>query len=295
MSLSAERIAIANRAICSTFERTSIAWQALPHWDVGDPAQANVRSDTVLTFATMPPAPPNVPPLPAGPLGAGPLQIVQAAVPFQLTLAQASASASDALLAAVIPRAAELAQQFDAAVLPLLGNPAAGLAAPRAAVWFPVLAPGGAIPALLAQLIGGREALEDSGYRAPACLIASTPHFADLAQWVGSNVATEGLLVGANANSLYRSTALTALVLPVPPAAPGPARNFMIMIGRRQEIAHGEAAKASAGEEAIDIAVSVAPSLEVVGDNAAGTLDLAVRIAYAVRFKDERAVVVFHT
>ena len=292
MSLSADRIANANRAICSTFEQTSIAWQAIPHWDVGDPGQVNIRSDTVVTFAGMPAAPAN-PPLPPGPLGTPPVPIAQAIVPFQVTLAQASASTADALLAAAIPRAAELAQQFDGAVLPALAAPAAGLVAPRAGLWFPPLAapvppPAGAgnAPVFLTALINGRQVLEDSGYRAPSCLIAGTPYFVNLAQWVGSNVATEGLLVGANANSLFRSSALTL----------GGAANadYMIMIGRRQEILHGEAATASAGEEAVDIAVSVPPSIEVVGDNVAGTLDLAVRIRYAVRFKDQRAVVVFH-
>src|SRR5690349_4349946 len=120
MSLSAERIAIANRAIASTFERTSIAWQAIPHWDIGDPAQINVRSDSTATLAAVPAAPPipPIPPLPAGPLGGPAIPIAQAAVPFQLTLAQASAPTADALLAAAISRAAQLAQQFDAAVLP---------------------------------------------------------------------------------------------------------------------------------------------------------------------------------
>src|SRR5262245_29328184 len=33
MYLSAERIAAANRAIQETFEQTSVAWQAIPHWD----------------------------------------------------------------------------------------------------------------------------------------------------------------------------------------------------------------------------------------------------------------------
>jgi hypothetical protein len=299
MSLSPERIAIANRAICSTFERTSIAWQAIPHWDVGDPAQVNVRSDAILTLAAMA-APPPVPPLPPGPLGAGRLPIARRAVPFQLSLAQASAPTPDALLAAVIPRAAELAQQFDGAVLPVLGDPAAVAGAAGgalAAAWFPLLAAPvpppvpAAAAGILYALINGRQTLEDAGYRAASCLIASTPYFVNLSQWVGSNVATEGLLVGANANSLFRASALTNLVLPLGGGAA--ARNFMLMIGRRQEIAHGEAARASAGEEAVDIAVSVSPSIEVVGDNGVGTVDLAVRIAFAVRFKDERAVIVF--
>ncbi|MGH4009212.1 MAG: hypothetical protein ACRDTH_13835, partial [Pseudonocardiaceae bacterium] len=228
----------------------------------------------------------------------GPIPLGLAAVQFQLTLAQASAATPDALLAAVVPRAAELAQQFDDAVLPVLVDPAAaaGAAGAAAAAWYPQLSapappPAEALPGapnaptILAALIGGRQLLEDGGYRAPSCLIASTAHFLDLVQWVGSNVATEGLLVGANANSLHRATPLNA-------AANRPHR--MIMIGRRLEIAHAAAATASAGEEAVDIAVSVPPSLEVIGDTAAGSVELAVRLRYATRFKDERAVVVFH-
>ena len=46
MYLNAERIAIANKAIHDTFEQTSVAWQAIPHWDTGDPAQTKVRSDS---------------------------------------------------------------------------------------------------------------------------------------------------------------------------------------------------------------------------------------------------------
>lgn len=37
MYLSAERLAVANRAVRETFEQTSVAWQAIPHWDTGDP------------------------------------------------------------------------------------------------------------------------------------------------------------------------------------------------------------------------------------------------------------------
>jgi hypothetical protein len=143
-------------------------------------------------------------------------------------------------------------------------------------------------PPALAALISARQVLEDSGYRAPACLIASTAHFNDLAQWVGSNVATEGLLVGANANSLHRATQLNAAPAAVP-ARP----HRMIMIGRARHIEHGCAASASPGEEPVDIAVSVPPSLEMVGENAAGLLEFAVRIRFATRFKDERGVVVF--
>ena len=47
MYLSAERLALANQTILETFEQTSVAWQAIPHWDTGDPSQTLVRSDDV--------------------------------------------------------------------------------------------------------------------------------------------------------------------------------------------------------------------------------------------------------
>jgi hypothetical protein len=65
----------------------------------------------------------------------------------------------------------------------------------------------------------------------------------------------------------------------------------MIMLGRRQRIAQGAAATASPGEEPVDLAVAVAPSLEVIGENADGAIELAVRIRYVLRIKDPRGVV----
>ena len=38
MYLNAERIAVLTRRFKTRFEQTSIAWQAIPHWDTGDPA-----------------------------------------------------------------------------------------------------------------------------------------------------------------------------------------------------------------------------------------------------------------
>ena len=46
MYLSAERLALANQTVQETFEQTSVAWQAIPHWDTGDPGQAKVRRTT---------------------------------------------------------------------------------------------------------------------------------------------------------------------------------------------------------------------------------------------------------
>ena len=48
------------------------------------------------------------------------------------------------------------------------------------------------------------------------------------------------------------------------------------------------AAEASPGEEPVDLAVSVLPSLEVVGETADGNIELSVRIRYATRIKDAR-------
>ena len=123
MSLSAERLAIANRAIQQTFEKASVAWQAIPHWETGDPGQALVRSDVVFAVAGAAAAPP-VPQLAAGPLGAAALPLTPLTVQFQMTLAQVTAATPDALLAAVLPRAVNLAQQFDGAVLGAAGRPA---------------------------------------------------------------------------------------------------------------------------------------------------------------------------
>ena len=45
MYLSAERIAVLDKAVQDTFEQSSVAWQAIPHWDTGDRGQLRVRSD----------------------------------------------------------------------------------------------------------------------------------------------------------------------------------------------------------------------------------------------------------
>lgn len=284
MSLSAERVALANCAIERTFGQASIAWQAIPHWDTGDPAQTKVRNDlaTTLTGPSLDDE---------EPLGAAPIDVTGTDVPFLITFAQATAATPDALLNAVMPRTVALAQRFDREILATLAAKAAAAAAAPASNWYPKLKvpadpdPTKVGPKILEALILGRALLEDSGYRAPSCLVASTKHFTDLSTWQGSNVVTEGLLVGGNANSLYRSSELDAA---------GGKPDRMLMIGRRQEIAHGRAATASPGEEPIDFAVAVGPSLEVVGENAADRIQLVVRIRYALRFKDERGVVVFN-
>jgi hypothetical protein len=65
----------------------------------------------------------------------------------------------------------------------------------------------------------------------------------------------------------------------------------MLLLGRRQRIAHGGAAAASCGEEPMDIAVSVPPSLEVVGETNNGDIEMAVRIRFVPRLTDKYGVV----
>ena len=55
----------------------------------------------------------------------------------------------------------------------------------------------------------------------------------------------------------------------------------MLLLGRRRRIAHGGAAGTSPGEEPVDLAISVPPSLEVIGETKAGNIELAVRIRFA--------------
>ena len=267
MSLSTERMAIANRAIRQTFEKSSIAWQAIPHWDTGDPGQVLVRNDVMPTQRRQG----------RRPLGGEPIRPRSRQVRFRVTLAQATAAAPDALLASVIPRTVRLASRFDRAVLRALRRPAAKAKKPR---WYRTLPAAAEEVVTLQELVEARAALEDQGYRAPSCLIAGTGYFTDLNRFIAANLLTTKLLTAASVNSVFRASQLDGR---------------MIMLGRRQEIAHGGGDSASAGEEPVDIAVCVPPSLEVIGENAAGQIEMAVRVRFATRVKDERGVVVFHT
>jgi hypothetical protein len=90
------------------------------------------------------------------------------------------------------------------------------------------------------------------------------------------------LLDAANINSLHRADK-------VDPASNTKTR--LVLLGRRQRIAHESAAEASPGEEPVDLAVSVLPSLEVVGEAPGGQIELSVRIRYATRIKDPDGLV----
>ena len=103
MYFSAERLALINQAVKETFEQSSVAWQAIPHWNTGDPSQTMVQSDVVN------PAPP--------PFS---LPLTLASVDFTVTVAQAIAPTPDEALALVIANTVTLATNFDNAVFPAL-------------------------------------------------------------------------------------------------------------------------------------------------------------------------------
>ena len=136
---------------------------------------------------------------------------------------------------------------------------------------------------ILAGLVDARMAVEDAGYLAPSCLFTDRLAFKILSSLVDGIPATEYLSPVPNINSLQRFQKLDDT------AATPKAR--LLLLGRRQRIAHGRAADASAGEEPVDLAVSVPPSLECVGDDATGNIEWAVRIRYALRIKDASGLV----
>lgn len=195
MYLSAERIAVANKVIKETFEQTSIAWQAIPHWDTGDPAQTKVRRDIAYAPRKDP-----------GPLGEDPVDIVTKAHYFYLTVAQAIAPTPDALLDAVIARTVYLAADVDGEVIELLlkkAHPAPSAIARLARPGNP-----GAVSIQLAKILDGlidaRARVENFGYRSPSCLLTNTAGLKALSQLDGGYSVRKALLESANVNSLYR-------------------------------------------------------------------------------------------
>jgi hypothetical protein len=257
MYLSAERMAIANRAVQETFEQTSIAWQAIPHWEIGDPGATRVRNDK-------PSAPSFIP-----------LVLLDRA--FQLTVVQADAPTPDLLLAEVMSETALLARAVDEAILPALRAAAPAPDLTIAATLLP--------QQILDQLIPARARVEDAGYRAPSCVLTNTPGLIKLSQLDGGYSVLDSLLAAANVNSLHRATMIDA-------NAAANKKVRIVFLGRRQRIAHGYAAEASPGEEPVDLAVSVLPSLEVIGPAANNRIDVAVRIRFATRIKDASGIVV---
>ncbi len=320
MYLSAERLAVANQAVQQTFEQSSVAWQAIPHWDTRDPAQTRVRSDNA-----------SARPIKMGPLGGNPLKIRSVTRPFYVTLAQATAQTPDALLAAVIARTVNLAAEVDRKVITKLFKNA--VPAPKS------IPAGKQLQDILNALIDARVHVEDAGYRAPSCLLVDTNGLKMLSKLTTKAVVAVGpLLDGASIDSWYRVDKLDKTTIAAedgkggPPAVGGegtgretPERpagtgagsepddtdqggdsidpsgprttqpddgsGRMLLLGRRQRIAQGGAAAVTSGEEPVDLAVSVPPSLEVVGETRQGYIELAIRIRFATRITDKSGVV----
>lgn len=201
MYLNAERLALANQTVKETFEQCSVAWQAIPHWDTGDPSQTTVPNDNV--------NPPN-----------NFLPLTSLPKPFEVTLAAAIAPTPDELLATVVYYTAKLAADFDAAVIPGL------LTATTPSQLVPGISPA----QLLTALIEARAKVEKGGYRAPSCLITDTIGVETLAASTIANgyAGTDVLLPPANINSLQRVDTL---------ATDPQVRGWLL--GRRQRIAPG--------------------------------------------------------
>jgi hypothetical protein len=258
MYLSADRLALANQTIKETFEQSSVAFQAFPNWDTRDPSQTMVRKDNVTgnpDYLTLQPL----------------------AQPFEVSLAEAIAPTHDAVIAKVIANTAILAASFDAIVIPAL----------HSGTISQVTGVNATDVVLHDKLIEARAVVETGGYRAESAIITNTIGLQALSQLNGGYSIMNSLLGPANVNSVYRVNTLE----PASPTAPTPILGYLV--GRRQRIPQGGASEASAGEEPVDIALSVPPSLEVVGDTANNTIKLIVRVTFATRVKDQGGLVAF--
>ncbi|HWF28855.1 MAG TPA: hypothetical protein VG327_10845 [Mycobacterium sp.] len=252
MYFSAEHLALANQAVCETFGQCSIVWQAIPHWATGDPGQISVPNGILATPGLIP--------------------VVTKDETVQLTLGQALAPTPDALLTGVMTATKVLAKDVDNDVLPNLYKGATSN-----------LTTAVTAQPLQDTLIKARATVEDAGYRAPSCVVTNTVGLTKLNQLVtGSSTSIYGqLITAANINSIYRSQ----------PLDPPDAKTRLVFIGRRQRIPQGAAPEASPGEEPVDLAVSLLPSLEVDGETNTGKIQLTVRIRYATRITDATGLV----
>jgi hypothetical protein len=290
MYLSAERIAVANKAVQDTFEQTSIAWQAIPHWDTGDPGQLRVRVEHTYQ------KPGSIKEGVAIPFLGESVELSAESVRFAVTVAQATAPTPDALLDAVIARTVTLAAQLDGTVIPELIDAETTKSSP------------GTVPLLLDALIDARAAVEKAGYRAPSCLLTDTAGLKALNQLQSGIFDLQSLLDAANINSLYRvdswgkgkakgkgqvkdeGQAKDEGQVKDENKAYDEKKGRLLLLGRRQRVAHGGAAAASPGEEPADLAVSVPPSLEIVGETNDGNIELAVRIRFAPRLTNKYGI-----
>lgn len=258
MYLSAERLALANQAVRETFEQSSVAWQAIPHWDTGDPSQTQVASDSLPASSALP--------------------IFPVPVPIEVTMADVLAPSPDALLTKVIAATVWLAAVVDYGVIGIIRSKTTATQAYNAAN----------TNAILTMLIKARATVEDYGYRAPSCIFVGTTELTELSTTLAAAgyPGTDLVLGPANINTLHR-----VQTLEFQPSKASPNQTRVIVVGRRQRIAQGQAANTTPGEEPVDLAISVPPSLEVIGPNPSGTIALAVRISGAVRVKDPNGLV----
>ena len=257
MYFSAEHLALANQALRETFGQCSIAWQAIPHWDTKDPGQMSVDNGLLGSSA-------------------GFIPLVAKQEKFTLTVAEAIAPTPDALLTGAMAATEALAKTVDEDVLKKC------FAAPPTTNHITI--PTAPNPQQLQdRLINARVHVENTGYRAPSCLVTNTHGFIELNQLAnGYYNVLQQTLTAATINSLYRFQPLDAS---------GQTKARMVLIGRRRRIAQGAAPEASPGEEPVDIAVSLPPSLEVDGETNTGKIQLSVRIRYATRVTDATGLV----
>ena len=193
---------------------------------------------------------------------------------FTVSLAQANGPTPDALLTEVMAVTKVLAQKVDDAVLPDLYT--------KAAASLPTT---NGDQDLQDQLITARAKVEDAGYRAPSCLITNTVGLTKLSQMPSGTSILQGLLTAANVNALHRTSKLDGT----------DTNTRLLFIGRRRRIPQGAAPEASPGEEPVDLAVSLLPSLEIDGETgSAGKIQLTVRIRYALRITDANGLVNIH-
>lgn len=250
MYQSPEWVTIANQAVKETFENCSVAWQAIPHWETGDPAQTQVPADVI----SDPPTPAKV------------LPITALTRTFDVTLAVATCPTPDTLINIINDHTVKLAADVDKDVIDQLrkGSGATGEFDDAKE------------DVLLDDLIDARAAIENNGFRAPSCVIANHEAFKALNRLFDGYSLLDAFLKGANANSLHRVDEIEQFKV---------AKSQAILLGRRQLIAHGGAPGQSPGEEPVDIAVSVPPGLEIVGEKGDNKIAMSIRLRYALRIK----------
>ena len=246
MYLSAERLALANQEIQETFEQTCVAWQAIPHWDTGDPGQTFVRNDFMTAAAT----PGSVEP----PIGGETLAITAEVVrfyderwpkrlrprPMRCRSCDNADRPSCSCCRQRCRRQARrqgsrcgIRQEQDCGRNPRRAHRRSDGRGERR------------VSRTVVSVLG------QAGFQGTQRI--------DRAEFLSTEYAVRRV---PNINSLHRFQKLDQS------GAAAKAR-LMLLLGRRQRIAHGGAATASAGEEPVDLAVSVPPSLEVVGETVA--------------------------